>query len=70
MRWEREPIFNQGKKLFFLNFFEVALEKNILQGKSDYIKRKKCYSAERFRVRIIEKEQIKGMRSDSKREMN
>lgn len=70
MRCEREPIFNQGKKLLFLNFFEVALEKNILQGKSDHIKRKKCYSTERFRVRIIEKEQMKGKRSDSKRGMN
>lgn len=70
MRCEGEPIFNQGEELLFLNFFEVALEKNILQGKSDDIKRKKCYSTERFRVRIIEKGQMKGKRSDSKREMN
>lgn len=61
LRGEREPIFNQSKKLFFLHFFKVALEKK-KKGKLDYIKRKKKVIKLNGLVRIIEKEQIKRMR--------
>ena len=39
LRGEREPIFKQSNKLFFLHFFKVALGKK--KGRLDYIKRKK-----------------------------
>ena len=61
LRGEREPIFKPSKKLFFLHFFKVALGKKKRKIRL-HQKEKKSYPTKWFRVRIIEKEQIKRMR--------
>lgn len=68
LRGEREPIFNQSKKLFFLQFFKVALGKKKKKENQITSKGKNSYSTKWFRVRIIEKEQMKRMRQLTVRE--